>query len=121
MTTESVFSLKGEKEDEDDSVDAAVGMPLPLLPGALSSSDAAPANVLPGEQALIADAAAVPEVGQGTSSRSDLNVHSVVGEDCDQADVESKDVDHLADDNTGTCLYMNTWVVRVRVIDVLGC
>ena len=120
MTTESAFSLKkGEKEDEDDSVDKA--MPFPPLPGALSSSDAAPAIVLPGVQALLSDAPALPEVGQGTSSRSDLSVHAVVGEDCDQAAVESKGVDHLADDNAGTCLYMNTWVVRVRIIDVLGC
>ena len=91
-TTESAHSLKGEKEDEDDSVDAA--MPLPPLPGALSSSDAAPANVLPG----------LPEVGQETSSRSDLIAHAVVGEDCDQAAVKSKGVDHLAEDNAGTCL-----------------
>ena len=99
-------SLKGEKEDEDDSVDAAVCMPLPPLPGALSSSDAAPANVLPGEKALIADAAAVPEVGQGTFSRSDLIAHAVVGEDCDQAAVKSNGVDHLADDNAGTCKHL---------------
>jgi hypothetical protein len=59
MTTESAFSLKGEKEDEDDSVDTA--MPFPPIPGALSSSD-------PGVQALLSDAPAVPEVGQGTST-----------------------------------------------------
>jgi hypothetical protein len=105
MTTESAFSLnKGEKADEDDSVDTA--MPFPPLPGALSSSDAAPANVLPGEKALIADAAAVPEVGQGTFSRSDLIAHAVVGEDCDQAAVKSNGVDHLADDNAGTCKHL---------------
>jgi hypothetical protein len=106
MTTESAHSLKGQKEDEDDSVDAA--MPLPPLPGALSS-DAAPGNVLPGVQAPSTDAAAVPEVGQGTSSvcaqvRSDLSAHAVVGEDWDQAAVESKGVDHLADDSAGTCV-----------------
>lgn len=39
MTTESAHSLKGEKEDEHDSADAAgVCMHLPALPGALSSS-----------------------------------------------------------------------------------
>ena len=85
-------------------MDAAVCMPLPLLAGALSSSDAAPANVLPGEQALITDASAVPEIGQGKFSRSDWIAHAVVGEDCDQTAVKSKGVDHLAHDNAGTCL-----------------